>query len=176
MVKIVKTIKKIKSEPVYDISVNEHNHYILDNGIISHNSGLRYSASSIVMLTKSKDRDGTDVVGNFIKVKMDKSRLSKENVVVQLKLSYQSGLDPYYGLLALAEKYGIIKKSGTRYELPDGTKVFGKEINKHPEKYFNKELMLELEEAANKEFKYGGNLGEDGPGKGSEDTESDSDE
>ena len=122
---------------------------------IAGGSGLKYSASTIAMLSKKKDKDGTDVVGNIIKVKMYKSRLSKENAQVEVKLSYEKGLDRYYGLLDLAEKYKIINKVTTRYELPDGTKVFGKEINAHPEKYFTESIMEQLEEAAKKEFSYG---------------------
>ena len=89
--------------------------YIPTNEIAG-GSGLKYSASTIAMLSKKKDKDGTDVVGNIIKVKMYKSRLSKENAQVEVKLSYEKGLDRYYGLLDLAEKYGIIKKVSTRYE------------------------------------------------------------
>jgi len=122
---------------------------------ISGGSGLKYAASSICMLTKKKDKDGTDIVGNIIKVKMHKSRFTKENKVVETKLSYDSGLDRYYGLLDLAEKYGIIKKVATRYELPDGRKVFGKAINEKPEEYFTDEIMVQLENAAQKEFMYG---------------------
>jgi len=128
--------------------------YIPTNEIAG-GSGLKYSASTIAMLSKKKDKDGTDVVGNIIKVKMYKSRLSKENAQVEVKLSYEKGLDRYYGLLDLAEKYGIIKKVSTRYELPDGAKVFGKEINNNPEKYFTEEIMAQLEEVAHKEFSYG---------------------
>jgi len=122
---------------------------------ISGGSGLKYAASSIVMLGKKKDKDGTDVVGNIIKATMHKSRFTKEQKKVEVKLSYDSGLDRYYGLLDLAEKYNIIKKVSTRYELPDGSKVFGKAINNDPEKYFTPEIMEQLEVAAAKEFKYG---------------------
>jgi RecA/RadA recombinase len=121
---------------------------------ISGGSGLKYAASSIAMLSKKKDKDGTEVVGNIIKVKMHKSRFTKENKQVEVKLSYDKGLDRYYGLLDLAEKYDVIKKVSTRYELPDGTKVFGKNINEDPEKYFAP-LMEQLEECAKKEFNYG---------------------
>lgn len=124
-------------------------------------SGLKYAASTIAMLGKKKDKDGTDVIGNIIKVKMHKSRLSKENSQVEVKLSYTKGLDRYYGLLDLAEKYDIIKKVSTRYELPDGTKVFGKAINESPEKYFTSEIMEQLEAAARKEFSYGGVTSDD---------------
>ena len=39
--------------------------------------------------------------------------------------------------------------------MPDGSKVFGKAINKNPEKYFTDDIMAQLEEAAQKEFMYG---------------------
>lgn len=118
-------------------------------------TGLKYAASTIAYLSKRKEKDGTEIIGNIIKVKMHKSRLSKENKDVSVLLTYDKGLDRYYGLLDLAEKYEIFKKVSTRYELPDGSKVFGKAINTDPEKYFTPEVMEQLEEAAKKEFKYG---------------------
>lgn len=122
---------------------------------IAGGSGLKYAASQIVMLSKKKDKDGTEVIGNIIHCKMYKSRLTKENKMVDVRLSYSKGLDRHYGLLELAEKYNIIKKVSTRYELPDGTKVFGKTINEEPEKYFTKDLLDKIEVAASLEFKYG---------------------
>ncbi len=118
-------------------------------------TGLKYAASTICMLTKKKDRDGTDVVGNIIKAKMYKSRLTKENKDVEVRLSFSKGLDRYYGLLDLAEKYGVVQKVSTRIELPDGTKTFAKTIYDEPEKYFTKELLDKIDEAARKEFMYG---------------------
>ena len=86
---------------------------------------------------------------------MYKSRLSKEHAQAEVLLTYEKGLDRYYGLLDLAEKYKIFTKSSTRYELPDGSKVFGKNINENPEKYFTEDVMKRLEEAAKVEFSYG---------------------
>lgn len=122
---------------------------------IAGGSGLKYAASTIAMLSKRKEKDGNEVIGNVIHVKMYKSRLSKENKMVDVLLTYKDGLDRYYGLLELAERHGVFKKVSTRYELPDGSKVFGKTINDNPEKYFTKDVMELLEAAANKEFKYG---------------------
>jgi RecA/RadA recombinase len=120
-------------------------------------SGLKYAASSIVYLSKKKEKDGTEVVGNIIKAKNQKSRLTKENSQCEVRLTYSKGLDKYYGLLALAEKHNIFKKVSTKFELPDGSKVFGKSINDNPEKYFTDEIMKQLDEAAAKEFLYGDN-------------------
>jgi len=118
-------------------------------------SGLKYAASTIIYLSKKKDKDGTEVVGNIIHCKTHKSRLSKENSMVDVRLSYEKGLDRYYGLLDLAIKHGIFKQVSTRIELPDGTKQYAKTINNDPEKYFTDDIMQKLDEAAQKEFSYG---------------------
>ncbi len=118
-------------------------------------SGLKYAASSIIYLSKKKEKDGTEVIGNIIHCKNHKSRLTVENKMVDVRLTYDKGLDRYYGLLDLALKYDIFKSVSTRIELPDGTKTFGKTINNEPEKFFTEEVMAQLEEAADKEFKYG---------------------
>lgn len=118
-------------------------------------SGLRYAASQIVFLSRKKDRDGTEVVGNIIHCKMDKSRLTKENKMVDVRLTYDRGLERHYGLLELAEKHGVIQKSGTRYEMADGSKVFAKTIAENPEKYFTEEVLKVLDEVAKREFLYG---------------------
>ena len=118
-------------------------------------SGLKYAASSIVFLSKKKEKDGKDVIGNIIHCRNEKSRLTVEHKMVDVLLEYESGLDRYYGLLDLALKYGIFKKNGTRVELPDGTTQFGKTINNEPEKYFTKEVLELINEVAKKEFLYG---------------------
>ena len=118
-------------------------------------SGLKYAASSIIYLSKKKEKDGTEVIGNIIHCKNHKSRLTVENKMVDVRLTYDKGLDRHYGLLELAEKYGVFKKVSTRYELPDGTKQFGKTILNDPQTYFTEEIMVKIEEAAQKEFKYG---------------------
>ena len=118
-------------------------------------SGLKYAASSIVYLSKKKEKDGTEVIGNIVKIKNQKSRLTKENSMCEVRLTYDKGLDRYYGLLSLAEKYNIFKKVSTKYELPDGKKFFGKTINDNPETYFTEEVLEKLDIAAKKEFMYG---------------------
>ena len=118
-------------------------------------SGLKYAASSIVYLSKRKEKDGTEVVGNIIHCKNHKSRLTKENKMVDVRLTYDKGLDRYYGLLELAEKYEVFKKSGPRFELPDGSKQYAKTILNDPDKFFTEDIMHQLDLAAETEFKYG---------------------
>ena len=118
-------------------------------------SGLKYAASSIVYLGKKKEKDGTEVVGNIVHCKNYKSRITKENAIVDVRLTYSKGLDQYYGLLDLAEESGLFKKVSTRYELPDGNKQYAKTINNEPEKYFTKEVLEKIDEYTKRKFTYG---------------------
>jgi RecA/RadA recombinase len=118
-------------------------------------SGLKYAASTIIYLSKKKEKDGTEVVGNIIKAKTAKSRLSKENKDVEIRLFYdERGLDRYYGLLELGEIGGLWKNVAGRYEI-DGKKIYAKQILANPEEYFTPEVMQALDEIAQKEFCYG---------------------
>ena len=75
---------------------------------------------------------------------------------MDVRLTYDKGLDRYYGLLDLALKYNIFKQVSTRIELPDGSKAFGKTINNDPMKYFTIDILKKIDEVAcKKEFKYG---------------------
>jgi len=118
-------------------------------------SGLKYAASTIVHLGKKKEKDGKEVIGNIIKAKTAKSRLSKEEKTVEVRLYYdERGLDRYYGLLELGEIGGLWKNVAGRYEI-DGSKIYAKQILKEPEKYFTPEVMEKLDKIAQEEFSYG---------------------
>ena len=118
-------------------------------------SGLKYAASTIIYLSKKKEKDQKEVIGNIIKAKTVKSRLSKENQEVNIRLYYdERGLDRYYGLLELGEHGGLWKNSAGRYEI-NGKKVYGKQILASPEEYFTDEVMARLEEIARATFSYG---------------------
>ena len=121
-------------------------------------SGLKYAASTIIHLGKKKEKDGKEVIGNIIKAKTAKSRLSKENKDVEVRLYYdERGLDRYYGLLELGEIGGLWKNVAGRYEI-DGKKIYAKQILKEPEEYFTPEVMEKLDQIAKEEFSYGSSL------------------
>ena len=118
-------------------------------------SGLKYAASTIIYLSKKKEKSEKEVVGNLIKAKTAKSRLTKENSEITTRLFYdERGLDKYYGLLELGEKYGIFNRKGNRIVVGDSS-VYPSAILKDPETYFTTEIMEQLDEAASKEFGYG---------------------
>ena len=118
-------------------------------------SGLKYAASTIIYLSKKKEKDGKEIIGNLIKAKTHKSRLSKENKTVEIRLFYDDrGLDRYYGLLELGEIGGLWKNVAGRYEI-GGKKIYAKQILSEPDTYFTDDVMQALDEIAQKEFSYG---------------------
>ena len=118
-------------------------------------SGLKYAASNIIYLSKSKEKDGKEVVGNIIKAKLAKSRNAKENSQVSVRLFYdERGLDKYYGLLELGEKHGVFERKGNRVVI-GGSSVYPSQVYAEPDKYFSSEILQALDECAKKEFSYG---------------------
>ena len=121
-------------------------------------TGLKYAASSIVFLGKKKEKDGKDQVGNIIKVRMHKSRFTKENSQVELLLNFRTGLHKWYGLLEFAEQVGLVERAGARYTFPQNegqASAYAKAIYADPEKFFTAPVMEALEEEINNHFKYG---------------------
>ena len=119
-------------------------------------TGLKYAASTIIYLSKSKERDSKkEVVGNIIKCEAKKSRLTIEGSKVATRLFFdERGLDKYYGLLELGIEHGVFGKNGNRVLIGESS-VYPSAVLADPEKYFTPEVMEKLDEAAKKEFSYG---------------------
>ena len=119
-------------------------------------TGLKYAASTIIYLSKSKERDSKkEVIGNIIKCEAKKSRLTIEGSKVATRLFFdERGLDKYYGLLELGIEHGVFGKNGNRVLIGESS-VYPSAVLADPEKYFTPEVMEQLEVAAQKEFSYG---------------------
>jgi recombination protein RecA len=98
---------------------------------ISGGQGFIYASSIVIAMKKLKlkeDLDGnkvSDVRGIRAGCKVMKTRYSKPFEGVQVKIPYETGMDPYSGLVDLFEKAGLLKKQGNRlqYKAKDGTEV-----------------------------------------------------
>ena len=75
--------------------------------------------------------------------------------MVDVLLTYDEGLSRYYGLLELAEEAGIFKKVAGRFEMANGTKLYGKQILNDPEKYFTEDIMKNIDSFCQTKFLYG---------------------
>ena len=118
--------------------------------------GVRYSSDVILMLSKAKEKEGTSHIGANISLRVDKSRYQPEGNKVKITLLFQKGLFKYSYLLDLGIEFGIIKKEGNSYVLPDGTKKMRKELIKNADQYFIGTVLDKLQESIYNNFKFGG--------------------
>jgi len=92
---------------------------------ISGGQGFVYASSIVVAMKKLKlkeDEDGnkiSDVKGIRAACKIMKTRYSKPFEAVQVKIPYETGMNPYSGLLELMEKKGLIVQQGNRLKYID---------------------------------------------------------
>ena len=130
---------------------------LFPTAISSGGSGALYNSSMVCFLSKSKEKEGTEFVGNIIHCKLDKSRFTKEGSKVDISINFSRGLDRYYGILDYLVKYNLVQSIGNKFLFPhlENTKVFRKAVVKDPEKYFTLELLKQLDVCLGKEFLYG---------------------
>ena len=164
--RIVRKTPLCKPTEVFDFTVRGDHHYLLANGVVSHNSyvptkdmgggqGLKYNASTIVYLSKRKDKDDSkNVVGAILRCRLGKSRITKEEQVVEVKLNFDSGLSRYPGLLEIAEEGGVVAKEGNKYKFPNGKKAFATQIEKDPEEWFTPDVIDAIEKVAYDRFRF----------------------
>lgn len=97
-------------EDVYDITVNKESHYILKNGVITHNSGLKYLGSVNVELSKAQIKDGNDRVGITVTAKLEKARFSAPYRPIKFQIRFDRGMNKYIGLEAFmdAETFEVL--------------------------------------------------------------------
>lgn len=93
----IKKVTKLKSTKVYDLSVDEAEHYITSNGVINHNSGPEYAASIILFLGKAKLKEGKEQTGIIVTARPNKNRFAKP-IPIKFHISFSKGMNPYIGL------------------------------------------------------------------------------
>ena len=104
---------------------------------ISGGQGFIYASSIVVAMKKLKlkeDEDGnkvSDVRGIRAACKVMKTRYAKPFEGVQVKIPYETGMNPYSGLVDLFEKQGLLKKDGNRLKYIDSKGEEHKEYRKN---------------------------------------------
>ncbi len=116
--------------------------------VISGGQGFIYASSIVVAMQKLKlkeDEDGnktSEVNGIRAKCKVMKTRYNKPFETIEIKIPWESGMDPYSGLVDFFEAKGVLLKEGNRltYALPDGTvlKYFRKQWEKNEDSCLDK--------------------------------------
>ena len=124
---------------------------------ISGGQGFIYASSIVVAMKKMKlkeDEDGnkiSQVMGIRAGCKVMKTRYAKPFEGVQVKIPYETGMNPYSGLLELFEGKGVIEKQGNRlkYVTSDGEEILeyrkkwiGENLDKVMSDYLVKEASV----------------------------------
>ena len=175
MLKEIKIVSKKSAgvKTVHDICVPGPHHYILENGVVSHNSGFIYASSIVVAMRKLKlkeDGDGnktTDVRGIRSACKVVKSRYAKPFESIKVDIPWDHGMNPISGLFDLFESTGTFVKEGNRYKYI--SKTTGEEM-----KYFRKEwndftkLKVVMDEFSQDDLKLATSEATDAPESGDE--------
>jgi RecA/RadA recombinase len=119
---------------------------------ISGGQGFIYASSIVVAMKKLKlkeDDDGnkiTEVRGIRAACKIMKTRYAKPFESVQVKIPYETGMNPYSGLVDLFEAKGMLKKEGNSlvYTTNDGEII--KQFRKAWERNENTGLDLMMQD------------------------------
>ena len=136
----------------YDVGLVATNHSYASQDpfnpdpVMSGGSGLVYAASIVVAMVKRKlkeDEDGNkiaEVSGIRAAIKIMKSRYSKPFETMEIKIPYETGMDPYSGLIDFFEAKGIFVKKGNKLQYIDNAGV----EHTHFRKQITDELLMQM--------------------------------
>lgn len=102
--------KAVGRLPVYDLSVKDKEQYVFENGIVTHNTGIRFASNSVFFMSKSQEKDGTELAGYKFTIIANKSRNVREKSKFPLTVLFETGINKYSGLLDLAIELGFVNK------------------------------------------------------------------
>jgi RecA/RadA recombinase len=147
------TVNQIAPFPIALIATN-HTYASQDmfdpDDKISGGQGFIYASSIVVAMKKLKlkeDEDGnktSTVQGIRAACKVMKSRYAKPFEGVQIKIPYETGMDPYSGLLEMLESKGVVEKVGNK--LSYTSPVTGEEIKEFRKGWTGEKLQIIIDE------------------------------
>ena len=108
---------------------------MFSKAVVSGGTGLGYASDVVLILSKAKQKEGTDHIGANITCNVSKSRYIPEGQKVKVQILFKKGMSKYSSLVDMAYEYNIFKKDGNNFILPDETKVSMKEVRSKPEEY-----------------------------------------
>lgn len=117
----------VRSIKHYNISIIVTAHVYANQNVLNGEGNwivadaAKYALSQIALFTKLKMREGEgakrEVTGVEIKVEGYKTRFTKPFQTTKIEVPYDTGMDPFNGLLEVAVGLGVVDKKGSRYSL-----------------------------------------------------------
>lgn len=130
----VQAIKRPNISMVITAQVYKNQDIRNGEGVWVVSDAIKFSLSQVMLLTKLKMRDSTtrEVHGILMKAEGYKTRFTKPFQTITLEVPYDTGMDPYSGLLEVAVSLGLVDKRGSRYAITGEEKSwYSKEFHKY---------------------------------------------
>lgn len=92
------------------------NHIYMEQGamypkaIVSGGTGPYLSADAIWIISRSQEKEGTELNGWKFTINIEKSRLVEEKAKIPIVVSFDRGIDRLSGIFELAESFGYVKQ------------------------------------------------------------------
>jgi len=100
----------LKDIPMIAIGHTYEEQKMYGKTILSGGKGAYYGANAIWFISRSQEKDGTDLIGFKFNIKIEKSRAVREGSKIPLLVTYENGVSKWSGLLDLALKLGYVQK------------------------------------------------------------------
>jgi recombination protein RecA len=119
----------------FDIEVDGHHNYLVD-GVMVHNSpettpggrALKFYSSVRLDIRRIETiKDGTDSVGNRVKVKVAKNKMAPPFRLAEFDIMFGHGISREGSLLDVAVEHGVVNKSGAWFTFDDDQLGQGRE-------------------------------------------------
>lgn len=132
----VQAIKKLNVTMVVTSQVYKNQDVTNGEGVWIVSDAVKYAASQIVLLSKLKLKDDSGKAGSFAGIRMKaegyKTRFTAPFSCVTIEVPYETGMNPYSGLLETAVELGVVEKKGSWNQIVGSdVKWYAKDINQY---------------------------------------------
>lgn len=100
----------MKDIPCLAINHTYQTQELYSKAVVSGGRGGIYSSNQIFIITRTQEKDGTDLVGYNFTINIDKSRFVKEKSKLTFQVKFNEGISKYSGLMDIALASGHVVK------------------------------------------------------------------
>ncbi len=124
----VQKIKRPNISMIVTDGVYRNQDIMNGEGVWMVKDAVKFALSQIGMLTKLKlkndKEDARKVTGIRMKVEGYKTRFTQPFQTITLEVPYETGMDPYNGLIDVAVNMGLVTKKGSRFSIKGSDDTF----------------------------------------------------
>lgn len=120
LTRMITPILSLKNIPMFMVAHTYKEMSLFPKDIVSGGTGIMYSSSDCIIITKSAVKAGTDVIGFNFTLNVNKSRFSREKSRIPVTVLFDGGINKWSGLLEMALAAGfVVKPSNGWYQKVD---------------------------------------------------------